>query len=474
MPSHHAKPPLFVDLDGTVIKTDLLFESVLWLLRHRPWILLLAPYWLLRGRARLKYEVATHAHPELSNQPRNPEFAAFLQAEADGGRDLILISASDERLTRRFANHVDLFLDAIGSDGRTNLKGANKLLRIQQLCGERGFAYAGDSSADLVIWRQAQQVITVNAADSIRRQFPDQESLHFDHPHSRIHAFLRALRPHQWLKNSLLFLPLLLSHQVTDSTLLIAACVGFISFSLCASSVYLLNDMLDLESDRQHASKHTRPFASGDLSLRVGFVAAPLLLAAAFIIAFTLSASFAFVLAIYWLTTLFYSLYLKSYFLIDAIVLAGLFTARIIAGSAAIGVVTTDWLLAFSLCLFFGLALVKRHAELMNLKRAGKLSSAGRAYRVEHLPLLRRLGFCANLGAIAVFGLYALTPAAAVLYRHPQLLLLACPGLLYLVLRLWKIARAGELEEDPVKFAMHDHRSQLVLALCAFVIWFAI
>lgn len=468
--------PLFVDLDGTVIRSDLLFESLLWLLRHRPWTLLLAPLWLLRGRARLKYEVASRAQLDLAGLPLNPEFDAYLRAEAASGRDLILISASDERLTRRMADHLGYFVDAIGSDADTNLKGENKRLRIQYLCGDREFAYAGDSRADLAVWRHAQRVVTVNAPQSLRARIASCDSAprHFDEPEPAIRSFFRALRSHQWLKNCLLFLPLLLSHQLAQTELLIAACVGFASFSLCASSVYLLNDMLDLESDRQHASKHARPFASGDLSLRVGFVATPLLLGASFAIAALLGTGFTLTLAGYWLVTLLYSLSLKSYFLLDAVVLAGLFTARIVAGSEAIGVVTTDWLLAFSLLLFFGLALVKRHAELMNLQDAGKSASAGRGYRTQHLPLLRRLGLVSNLAAIAVFALYALTPSTSALYSQPRLLLLACPGLILLVLRLWRIARAGELDEDPVRFAMRDHWSQLLLALCALIIWLAI
>jgi len=471
--------PLFVDLDGTVLRSDLLFESVLWLLRHKPWVLLLAPFWLMRGRARLKFEVANRAQPIIESQPRNPEFDAFLRGEAERGRDLILISASDERLTRLVANHVGHFVDAIGSDESTNLKGHNKLIRIRHLCGDSAFAYAGDSAADLVIWQHAEQRITVNASKEIRTQLANhqpvsRETLHFDIPGSSLRAFWRALRPHQWLKNSLLFLPLLLSHQADDLPLLFAACVGFISFSLCASSVYLLNDMLDLESDRQHVSKHKRPFASGDLSLRFGFVAAPLLLLASFAIAASLPASFMLVLTAYWITTLLYSLYIKSYFLLDAVVLAGLFTLRIVAGSAAIGVVTTDWLLAFSLFLFFGLALVKRHAELMNLQKAGKLASAGRGYNVRHLALIRRLGSAANLAAIAVFAVYALAPSTTQLYSQPLILLGVCPPMIYLVLRLWRIARAGQLQEDPVRFAMQDLRSQLLLGACALIIWLAI
>lgn len=477
------EPPLFVDLDGTVIKSDMLFESFLWLLKHRPWTLLLTPLWLLRGRANLKYEIASRAQPSIESLPLNPQFMEFLKKQSGSGRELILISASDERVTQSVADHLGLFDRAFGGDAENNLKGQKKLQRIRSLCGASPFAYAGDDAADLVIWQSAAQLITVNAKSAIRKKIDAlprlsqeeclREDLHFDIPQPS-YALLRSMRPHQWLKNTLLFLPLLLAHRVLEIDLLFAASLGFLAFSLCASSVYLLNDMLDLESDRLHATKKFRPFAAGELSLRSGFILAPVLLIAAFACAAFLTAEFLFTLAAYWIATLGYSLRLKSLLFIDAITLAGLFCARILAGAAAIGVTATAWLLSFALLLFFGLALLKRHAELMNLREQGKQKTAGRAYRVSHLPLLSVLGPSANIAAIAVFALYALGDSAAELYSQPRLLLAACPGMFYLVARVWRLARAGELEEDPVLFAMTDRVSQLTIALCVGIFWLAI
>jgi 4-hydroxybenzoate polyprenyltransferase len=478
-----SEAPLFVDLDGTVIKSDMLFESFLWLLKHRPWILLFTPLWLLRGRATLKYEIASRARPNIENLPLNPEFMEFLTQQSGSGREIILISASDERVTRSVADHLGLFTQTFGSDAANNLKAEKKLWRIQSLCADTPYAYAGDSPADLVVWQNAAQIISVNASSDVRRKInalqrlsqPEsrEEDLHFDEPQPSF-ALLRSMRPHQWLKNALLFLPLLLSHRVQETDLLFAAFIGFAAFSLCASSVYLLNDMLDLESDRLHATKKTRPFAAGELSLRSGFLLAPALLVAAFCCAALLNEEFLLTLAGYWLATLCYSLRIKSLLFIDALTLAGLFCVRILAGAAAIEVTATTWLLSFALLVFFGLALVKRHAELMNLRKQGKQETAGRAYRVSHLPLLLTLGPSANVAAIAVFAFYALGDSAAELYNQPLLLLAACPGMFYLVARVWRLARAGELEEDPVRFAIKDKISQLVIALCVGVFWLAI
>ena len=475
--------PLFVDLDGTVIKSDMLFESFLWLLKHRPWTLLLTPFWLVKGRANLKYEIASRAQPNIESLPLNTQFLEYLKQQAANRREIILISASDERVTRRVAEHLGLFSRACGSNATTNLKAEKKLQRVQSLCGKNAFAYAGDSAADLILWQHAAQAICVNAKARVRKKFnslarvADQQliknDLHFDKPQTSF-ALLRSMRPHQWLKNALLFLPLLLSHRLQELDLLISSAAGFVAFSLCASSVYLLNDMLDLESDRLHTTKKFRPFAAGDLSLRSGFLAAPALLTTAFICAALLNTSFSLLLAAYWFATLCYSLRLKSLLFIDAVTLAGLFCVRILAGASAIGVTASSWLLSFALFLFFGLALVKRHAELMNLHKEGKQESAGRAYRVSHLPLLSILGPSANIAAIAIFALYALSDTAAALYSQPWLLLAACPGMFYLVARVWRIARAGELEEDPVRFAIKDRISQLVIALCAGIFWLAI
>ena len=269
-------------------------------------------------------------------------------------------------------------------------------------------------------------------------------------------------------------MPLVLSHQLLNPGLLLQAAIAFISFSLCASSVYLLNDLLDLQNDRLHPSKYRRPFASGELDLRIGMLAMPLLLCVAFAIALFLPAQFLGVLAIYFLLTTAYSLLLKRWFLIDVAVLALLYGVRVIAGAAAIAVPPTNWLIGFALSLFLGLAMIKRIAELSNLDGESETSPAGRAYHVGHRRLLIATGASSSLLAVLIFAFYINDPATMRLYESPQTLWLICPLLLVLLVRIWRRARAGIIDEDPVLFAATDRISQIVVLVCGLLVWLAI
>lgn len=476
MPNSLNQPTLYVDLDGTVIKTDLLFESILLLLKKNIFQALLIPIWLLKGKANLKHQLSKRVHIPVELLPLNPEFHSYLKEEVERGRDIVLISASSQMPVRQVSDHLGLFIDAMGSDEDHNLKSKNKVTRILQLNPVGGFIYAGNSKDDIPVWSEANEVILVNCKKSLadKLQHGSESIRHFDAPQAVLKKFWEAMRPHQWLKNALIFLPLILSHQLNQPNLVLQACIAFLSFSFVASSVYLLNDMLDLNSDRQHQSKSRRPFASGDLSLAYGYLGAPLLLALGFLIALWLPAEFFVVLLTYWLMTTLYSLLLKSLFLIDVLTLASLYTWRIIAGSAAISVVTTYYLLAFSFFLFLGLAMVKRYTEFLNLQNQGKSSIEGRGYGVENLQTLATLGGGSSLIAVAVFAFYINAPATTELYSNPLLLWAICPGLLYLLWRIWALARRGELDEDPVLFAITDRRSQFTAALCGLIIWLAI
>ncbi len=465
---------LYVDLDGTVIKTDLLFESILLLLKRNVFLALLIPIWLLKGKANLKHQLAKRVHVPVELLPLNREFHRFLKKEMESGRNIVLISASSQMLVRQVSDHLGLFIDAMGSDEDHNLASKNKVTRIIQLDPVGGYIYAGNSRHDIPVWMEANEVILVNCSKSLADDLPQENVRHFDSPQSSVKKFWQAMRPHQWLKNALIFLPLILSHQVDQPNLLVQACIAFFSFSLVASSVYLLNDMLDLNNDRQHTSKKLRPFASGDLPLSCGYWGTPLLLALGFIVALPLPAEFIPVLFGYWLLTTLYSLVLKGLFLVDVLTLASLYTWRIIAGSAAISVVTTYYLLAFSFFLFLGLAMVKRYTEFLNLQNQGKTSIEGRGYDVNNLRALSVLGGGSNLIAVAVFAFYINAPATTQLYSNPIVLWAICPLLLYLLWRIWSLARKGELDEDPVLFAITDRRGQFVAALCGLLIWLAI
>ena len=469
-----SQPTLYVDLDGTLIKTDLLLESILLLLKDNVFLAFLIPFWLIKGKANLKYQLAKRVQIPVELLPLNPEFYAYLEEEVESGRDIVLISASSQQLVRKVSDHLGLFIDAMGSDEEHNLKSRNKVTRIIQLNPVGGFIYAGNSSQDIPVWMEANEVILVNCNKSLASGLPQESIRQFDHPKSIVRKFWQAMRPHQWLKNALIFLPLILSHQVDQLDLLLQACLAFLSFSLVASSVYLLNDMLDLNSDRQHQSKRLRPLASGDLPLLYGFLGAPILLVLGFVVALLLPAQFISVLLGYWLLTTLYSFLLKGLYLVDVLTLASLYTWRIIAGSAAISVVTTNYLLSFSFFLFLGLAMVKRYTEFLNLQSQGKTSIEGRGYDVNSLQTLSALGGASSLLSVAVFAFYINAPATTQLYSNPIVLWAICPLLVYVLWRIWSLARKGEFDEDPVLFAITDRRSQLAAALCGLLVWLAI
>ena len=476
MPNSLNQSTLYVDLDGTVIKTDLLYESILLLLKKSIFQALLIPIWLIKGKANLKHQLSKRVHIPVELLPLNTEFNDYLKNEVERGRNIVLISASSQLAVRQVSDHLGLFIDAMGSDEDHNLKSKNKVTRILQLDPGGDFIYAGNSKDDIAVWSEASEVILVNCKKSLATnlQHASEKIQHFDAPQSTLKKFWQSIRPHQWLKNTLIFLPLALSHQLNQSNLLLQSCVAFLSFSFVASSVYLLNDMLDLNSDRQHRSKSRRPFASGDLSLVYGYLGVPVMLALGFLIALWLPTEFFPILLSYWLVTTLYSLRLKSLFLIDVLTLASLYTWRIIAGSAAISVITTYYLFAFSFFLFLGLAIVKRYTEYLNLRNQGKSSIEGRSYGVENLQALAAIGGSSNLLAVMVFAFYINAPATTELYSNPLLLWAICPLLLYPLWRIWAFARRGELNEDPVLFALTDRRSQLSAALCGLIIWLAI
>ena len=466
---------LFVDLDGTLIRTDLLFESLLLLIRRNPLYLAVIPFWLLRGRAWLKHQLARRVKIDPAGLPYNEEFLAWLRVQRAGGRTITLISASNQSYVSAVADHVGLFDAAVGSDEKTNLKALNKLRRIEEIGRGEQFAYAGDSRADLPIWARAGQILLVNAGPSVHSRIENSpaEVLRFDSTPTLFGPLLRAVRPHQWLKNTLLFVPLILSHQLTQPELLLAAAIGFLCFCLCASSVYILNDMLDLESDRVHQTKCNRPFASGELPLAAGFAAAPALLLGAFLVSLLLPTDFRLALLIYWLLTCLYSFALKRVFLLDVVTLAVLYALRVAAGAEAITIVTTNYLIAFSLCFFLGLAMVKRVTELVNLQAATASAIGGRAYRKAHEPLLSIIGVLASVMSVVVFAFYINSPATTRLYNTPLILWLICPLLLVLLGRIWRLARTGRLNEDPVLFAVEDRISQFIVLGTGILIWLA-
>ncbi len=370
--------PLCVDLDGTLIRSDLLLESALMLVKSNPlYVFRIALWLLLRGKAALKAEIAKRVVLNPAALPYNTEFVEWLRSEREAGRSLWLCTAANERLAAAVALHLDFFDGVIASDGATNLAGAAKAAQLAEQFGERGFDYCGNERRDLAIWQRARGAIVVHGGRRLERDagrhIPILRS--FPMQTSTARATLRELRPHQWAKNILILVPLFAAHRAGNLQSLSQALLAVVAFCLCASSVYVLNDLLDLEADRGHPRKSKRPFAAGTLSLAAGLVLAPCLLAAAVALAIFLPWKFQLVFTTYYTLTLAYSFALKGLAIIDALVLAGLYTLRIIAGAAAVSVPLSFWLLLFAVFLFLSLAFVKRFAELDALRRAA--TSAG-------------------------------------------------------------------------------------------------
>lgn len=468
--------PLCVDLDGTLILSDLLLESFLLLIKRNPLYLFLVPLWLLRGKAALKAEIASRVRLNPAALPYNRALIEWLESERKRGRQLWLCSASNQQLTESVAAHVGLFDGAVGSDGVTNLAGGRKAARLAEIFGERGFDYCGNERPDLEVWQHAAGAIVVRGSRRLEREAAVRAPVlrTFPSKANSLRAILKALRPHQWAKNALILVPLLAAHRARDTESLVASLLALVAFCLCASSVYLLNDLLDLEADRAHARKSKRPFAAGTASILSGLTLIPLLLAASIAIALLLPLKFQAVLAVYYGLTLAYSFGLKGRVLIDALALAGLYTLRVIAGAAAVAVPLSFWLLLFSVFLFLSLAFVKRFAELEALRRQQRLSAAGRGYHVEDLPILQSLGASAGYLSVLVLALYINSPDIESLYRRPKIIWFLCVLMLYWVSRVWMKAQRGAMHDDPVVFALKDRASLAIGVLAAITVALAV
>jgi 4-hydroxybenzoate polyprenyltransferase/phosphoserine phosphatase len=474
--------PLCVDLDGTLVKSDTLVDSALALARHHPADLLKLPGWLLQGKAALKRHLTAAVTLDVAHLPYNRELLQYLEQQHATGRPIYLATAADAVLAQRIADHLGLFTGVLASDGAINLAGHNKLAAFQERFGD-DFTYIGNASPDLPLLKVCREPMVANPTSGLRaglRAAKITPVRVFQEQVSPLRAWIKALRLHQWAKNVLIFVPLLLAHTLARG-LVAGTFVAFISFGLCASATYIVNDLLDLDADRQHPRKRRRPFASGDLSGISGVVVVLLFLVASFTLAMlvpnviqALSPELMYLikphyfllwLSIYLVTTLAYSLRLKRSVLVDVIVLSGLYTIRIIAGSAASGIAVSTWLGSFSIFFFLSLAFVKRFAELESLRARGGETSSGRGYHVSDIEQLRSFGSASGYVSVAVLTLYLSTLDAANLYQHTRRLWLLVPVLLLWLSRLWLLASRGQLDEDPVVYAVTDKRSLLLGAL---------
>jgi 4-hydroxybenzoate polyprenyltransferase/phosphoserine phosphatase len=460
------KRPLVVDLDGTLVRSDLLIETAFSELGARPQSVVDMVRALFQGKAALKHRLAQPVEFDPSILPYDDEVLAYIRRARAEGRPVYLASASNRRLVEAVADHVGLFTGWFASDQENNLAGASKANLLVSHFGLRGFDYIGNDAADLPVWSRAANAIAIRTSSGVARQLavisPDAEYLSHDRPTWRTWAQL--LRVHQYAKNALVFVALLAGH-VFELAAFGQAALAFVAFSLCASSVYLLNDLIDLRDDRLHHSKCNRPLACGAIPLIHGVLAVPVLFVASLGVAALVSLPFLGLLLGYFAITLAYSLKLKRLMLIDVVTLASLYTVRVIGGAIAVQVFVSPWLLAFCMSLFVSLALVKRYVELQARLDANKPDPTSRGYRNTDVVMVAPLAAAAGFNAITVFALYISTDAVRQFYSRPEILWLAGPVLIYWIARILMLAHRREMPDDPVVFAIKDRVSLMSLAV---------
>ena len=469
-----AKPPLVVDLDQTLIRTDILWESVTQLWR-RPGIGLRALAALvIRGKAEFKTVLAEHIRIEPELLPYREDVLDFVRAQRQVGRKVILATATHRSFAQPIADYLGVFDEVFATQDHVNLSGKQKQAKLEAAFGKQGFDYIGDHFRDLPVFSSARQAILVSPSRALRRKAVAIANVtrEFSEKRQMWKTVSRAMRIHQWTKNALLAVPLLAAHRIFDPAAWTGVLIAFVCLSLVASATYLLNDLVDLRSDRLHPKKRFRPLASGLLTIQGGMSLAICLGLLGFCVSFALlPATFTTYVAIYVLLTLAYSLDLKRRLLVDVMTLAALYTLRILAGGAAIGVVVSEWLLMFSLFMFISLAFLKRAIEISTASGEARIS--GRGYSPVDLETIRVVGISAGLTSVLVLTLYISSPAVAQLYRVPHVLWLVCPLMIYWIARIWFMAARGDVHHDPVVFALQDWRSYLVGAFAAVIAVFA-
>lgn len=458
---------LVVDLDGTLIKTDLLHEAANGFVTRNYWQSLRLIAWLSGGKAALKARLAGAYDFDPASLPYNQPLVDWLREQRRQGRRLVLATASHHRAAERVARHLDLFDEVLATEGKINLKSIHKRDLLVSRYGERGFDYVGDAAADLVVWESADRAYLVGSSPGLVAKLRSMGNLARTFDDGRqplVKSLFKALRPHQWMKNLLVLVPLFAAHRYGDQHSVVEALLAVVVFSLTASSVYVFNDLADVADDRHHPRKRSRPFAAGDVGLLHGWLAWPALLLPAFgIAALFLPPAFLASLAGYWVLTLAYSLRLKQIAVVDVLTLATVYTLRIVAGAAAIDVPLSFWLLAFSMFVFLSLALMKRFSELKATRGADtKERIRGRGYAHDDLELVSSLGTGAGYIAVLVLALYIQDGRTTELYPAPRFIWLACPLLLFWISRAWLIAHRGQMHDDPIAFALKDRVSWLV------------
>ena len=466
MEAHETSLPFVIDLDGTLIKTDSIDETLLDALRANPLSILRWPLRLIHGRAAFKSFLAEKSPLNVDHWPVREDFLKYVNQQAQSGRKIVLATAANQLVAGAIVCRFPFISEVITSTPDVNLKGRVKAARLCERFPQ-GFIYAGNSAADMAVWRKAAGAVVVNAPLNLVRRVKQlgEPVAVFPHQLFSITILRRSLRLHQWVKNALIFVPLVLGGKSGDATAWLKALMGFIAFGLVASATYVINDLWDLPNDRRDPSKRTRPLASGGLSIRAGLLLSLIALAAGFTTAAWVGLSAVATLAIYLAATLSYSFFCKRVPILDVFVLASLFTFRLWFGILLTDARWSPWLLVFSMFVFLSLSMAKRHTELLGIIDHGEDSTPGRGYRSSDAPLTLGLGLATMLGAVLIMILYLIDYAfPAGLYPHPVCLWMMPPILFLFLGRIWIASQRGELHYDPVAFALKD-RVSLVLGL---------
>jgi 4-hydroxybenzoate polyprenyltransferase/phosphoserine phosphatase len=476
MPAADTHPPLYVDLDGTLVSTDTLDECLLRLVLHRPLMLLLLPFWLLGGKAYFKDRVAAASAHLLGPLPFRESVLSYVREQANESRPVVLATAANYRIAKRVSNELGLFTDVMASDAQLNLSGERKLAKIREHSAGVSFAYIGDSRQDIPVWLAAERAIVVDGSQRLQdqlREVPDVVVLPAGRkPTAR--DWIGQLRCRQWSKNLLLIVPLILAHKVTSLPAVLACLIAVIAFSLTASAAYIGNDLLDLPFDREHPRKRQRPLASGVISIRSALAHALYLLAFAFCLSLAvLPSTFSWMLLGYIGLNFCYSVWLKRVAVLDVMLLAGFYVYRVLIGAVAIQVVISPWLLAFSMFFFLGLGMLKRFADLVLAAKVEQTTVAGRSYVTADIDFFRSVGTASSCVAVLVLALYLQSQEVTKLYAHPQLLWFVCLLVLYWTLRAWFVAQRGQMPDDPIFFALRDPVSYMVAALTVLLLMVA-
>jgi 4-hydroxybenzoate polyprenyltransferase len=470
--------PLVLDLDGTLIRTDSLIEQGVALLRRTPLAIFRLVGWLFAGRVILKEQLAAAVTLDPEYLPVNDEVVAFAEAEAAKGRPVVLATAAHANTAQAFRKTFDFISEVIATEGKLNLKGKAKAEALIKRFPQ-GFDYAGDSRADLEVWKHARDAIVVGASRATLSRA--RKSANVTHVFKRpggFKALVKSLRPHQWAKNVLVVVPAILSGRIIDPSTFLPLALAFFALSLTASATYVFNDIWDLQDDRQHWSKRRRPLASGALSLPAGIAGASVCLTIGLTLALLAGLSVLQWVFVYVVVTMTYSLWLKRKVIHDAVTLAGLFTLRLVVGMVAVAAVPSPWLFVFAMFFFTSLAFAKRHTEIARVIERGGNWVSGRGYRASDLPLVLAAGISSSIAAVVIMVLYIIEDAYNQSFIKTGDWLWALPPLIFLISsRIWVTCQRGDLDDDPVVFVVKDRVCLAYAALagvCFFLAWFGV